>query len=138
VKKLLSRAQRRERVLQETAQMLDQLEAWYDQHAEASFGEIEQEARRLRLALMGRVLEVVINGRGAGLQATVPVCPQCGGTMEFHEYRSRTIRGLEGETELQRAYYVCSQGCGGTFFPPGSTPEAANGPLERGGGASDE
>ncbi len=108
----LSRVQRREGVLQETAQMLDQLEEWYEQHPEASFGEIEQETRRLRLELMGRVLEMVINGRGTGLQATVPVCPQCGGAMEFHDYRPRTIRGLEGESTLERAYYVCSQGWG--------------------------
>ena len=117
--------------------MLDQLEAWYDQHPEASFGEIEQEARRLRLELMGRVLEI-INGRSTGLQAEVPVCAQRGGAMEFHEYRSRTIEGLEGETALERAYYVCAQGCGGTFFPPGSMAETACGSLERGGGAGHE
>ena len=33
--------------------MYEQLEAWYDEHPDASFGEIEAEARRQRREMMG-------------------------------------------------------------------------------------
>jgi hypothetical protein len=44
-------------------EMLAKLEAWYDAHPDASFGEIEQQARQERRELMGEVLAVLINGR---------------------------------------------------------------------------
>jgi hypothetical protein len=40
--------------------------------------------------------------------------------MEFKEYRRWGISGLEGETVLMRAYYVCPDCTGETLFPPGS------------------
>ncbi len=64
----MSRARRVERFLQEALQMYDTLEDWYDAHPEASFGEIEEEARQRRRELMGRVLEILINGRDSGFQ----------------------------------------------------------------------
>lgn len=82
------------------------------------------EARQKRRELMGQALAVLINGRDSGL-VEAPCCSQCGSRMHFHEYRSKTIRGLEGETTLERAYYVCPQGCGETFFPPGPETETA-------------
>jgi len=40
------------------------------------------------------------------------------------------VAGLEGETELERAYYVC-RGCEEqTLFPPGSETAIAGGSLE--------
>ena len=40
--------------------------------------------------------------------------------MEYKgEQYARTIRGLEGDTRLERAYYVCPQCSGETIFPPG-------------------
>jgi len=83
------------------------LEEWYDRHPAASFGAIEQEARRLRREYMGQGLAVVINGRDTGFQLDVPRCPQCAQPMQFVGYRSWRVSGLEGETELERAYYVC-------------------------------
>ena len=126
----LSRAQRRERFLECAIEAFDQLEDWYDEHPAATFDEIEQEARRRRRKLMGRALEVLINGRDTGMALTPPSCPRCGQEMEFHEYRGKAIRGLEGETRLERAYYVCPQGCGETLFPPGREAEAAEGSME--------
>jgi len=37
--------------------------------------------------------------------------------MEFQRYRGWTIYGLEGDTELERAYYVCPNCPGETLFP---------------------
>ena len=46
--------------------MYDQLEAWYDGHLEAGFGEIDAEVRTRRRGLMGIGIEVLVNGRDPG------------------------------------------------------------------------
>jgi hypothetical protein len=61
----MSRAQREAAFLEKAAHMYGALEDWYDQHPEASFCEIEAEAR-LRRELMGEGLAVLINGRDTG------------------------------------------------------------------------
>jgi hypothetical protein len=119
----MSRAQREAAFLERAAQMYATLEDWYDQHPEASFGEIEAEDRRLLHQLMGEGLAVLINGRDTGHRLEPPTCSACGQTMEFKGHRRWGISGLEGETTLMRAYYVCPQCKGETLFPPG--PEAA-------------
>ena len=49
-----SRTGRKAAFLKEAERMYEQLEDWYDKHPEASFGEIEAEARKRRRELMGR------------------------------------------------------------------------------------
>lgn len=121
--RLRSRSQRQAEFLKAATQMYDHLEDWYDQHPAASFGEIEMEARRARRDLMGVGLAVLINERDTGFQLEAPACPQCGQAQHFVGYRAWRVSGLEGETELQRAYYVC-RGCEAqTFFPLGSETE---------------
>jgi len=126
----ISRAQRRAAFFECASQMFDTLEAWYDEHTAASFGEIEAEARRQRRELMGQALAILINGRDRGFQLEAPRCQGCGQPMEFERYSDRTIWGLEGDTRLKRAYYVCPNCPGQTFFPPGPEATAASGPLE--------
>ena len=120
----MSGAQRREAFMQAVEEMIDRLEAWYDAHPEASFGEIEQQARQERREFMGQVLEILVNGRDTGFRIQVPVCECCGVEMEFKDYRTWTIYGLEGDTGLERAYYVCPDCAGETLFPPGLQTEA--------------
>ena len=115
----ISRARRRKAVLQAAEEMVDRLEGWYDAHPEASFGEIEQRARQERRQFMGQVLEIVVNGRDTGFCLQPPRCERCGGEMEFKGYRPWTIYGLEGDTKLERAYYVCPDCEEETLFPPG-------------------
>ena len=115
----MSRGERKAAFMEKAEQMFAELEGWYDENPEASFEEIEAQARKARRRMMGSALGIVVNGRDVGKTEEVPRCDQCGEEMVFKDYRSKTIYGLEGETELERAYYVC-EGCEKqTFFPPG-------------------
>ncbi|NIN68093.1 MAG: hypothetical protein GTO63_25980 [Anaerolineae bacterium] len=114
-----------ETFLQEARKMYEDLEEWYDDHSEASFGELEEQARQQRRELMGRCLEILINGRDTGFQLKLPQCAVCDTEMDFEGYRKWTIYGLEGDTRLERAYYVCPECEGQGLFPPGPQAEAA-------------
>jgi len=126
----MSRSKRKETFLTAASEMYDGLEGWYDSHPEATFEEIEAEARRRRRALMGKGLEIVVNGRDIGYRVEGVRCRKCGGWMEFRDYLPWMVYGLEGDARLERAYYVCPQCEGETLFPPGSEAAAALGSLE--------
>lgn len=115
----LSREKRRAAFMEKAGQMFDEMENWYDQHGDASFGEIEGEAREQRRKLMGETLGILINGRDTGTQVEKLICPKCEKAMEFEGYRRWAVHGLEGDTVLERGYYVCPECSGETIFPPG-------------------
>lgn len=121
----MSEAKRLEAFLQAAREMYEALEKWYDAHPEASFGEIEEQARRQRHELMGHALEILINGRDTGFQLQLPQCSVCGTEMDFEGYHRWTIHGLEGDTQLERAYYVCPECEEEGLFPPGPQTKAA-------------
>ena len=118
-----SRARRQAAFMEEAKRMYEQLEDWYDAHPQASFGEIEAEARKGCRALMGKTLEQLVNGRDTGMQAEAPKCEQCEEAMEFEGYCPWGINRLEGDSRLERAYYVCPHCEGQTFFLPGCETE---------------
>ena len=121
----MSRAQRREAFLAEANKMFDAVEGWYDTHPDASFGEIEQEARAQRRVFMGQALAIMVNGRDTGQQVDPPRCRICTAEMDFEDYRDWTVHSLEGDTTLERAYYVCPRCERQGLFPPGPQTEAA-------------
>jgi hypothetical protein len=125
-----SRARRQAAFMEEAQRMYEQLEEWYDAHPQASFGELEEESRKRRRELMGKALTQLVNGRDTGAQVETPRCKQCEGEMEFEGYRDWSIHGLEGDSTLERAYYVCPECKGETIFPPGHQTEIADGSLE--------
>jgi hypothetical protein len=126
----MSRRRRKEAFLMAASEAFERLEDWYDEHPKATFGEIEQEARRCRRELMGQALEVLVNGRDNGVEVEGVPCERCGAEMAFKGYQPWTVRGLEGNTRLERAYYVCPECEGETFFPPGQETGPAKGSLE--------
>ncbi len=126
----MSRTERKAAFMKQAEQMFEELESWYDQNPAASFEEIEERARQARRKMMGKSLGVMINGRDVGKTKEAPKCKQCNQAMEFKDYRSKTVYGLEGETELERAYYVCEVCEKQTFFPPGHKTKIATRPLE--------
>jgi hypothetical protein len=128
--KIKSREQRRAAFMEIAGEMYEEMEDWYEAHPEASFGEIEAEIRRKRREMMGETVRILVNERDRGFQLNPPKCEQCKGELEFEGYRGWTVRGLEGDTRLKRAYYVCPQCEGETLFPPGSQTETESGSLE--------
>ncbi len=117
-----SRTQRKAEFMKAAEAMYEQMEDWYDAHPDTSFEEIEEEMRRRRRELMGGTLETLIVGRDNGFQVEAPPCPQCRQAQEFEGYRAWTVKGLEGDSQLERAYYTCPA-CGEQGFSP-SGPEA--------------
>ncbi len=79
---------------------------------------------------MGETMRILINERDTGYQWEGVRCEKCDGEMEFKGYRGWGVQGLEGETRLERAYYVCPKCEGETVFPPGSQAEAEGRSLE--------
>ena len=79
----MSHAQRQAAFLEVAAPSFDKLEAWYDEHPEASFGEIEAEARMdgsalpsmVRREMMGVGLEIIVNGSDSVAGPTDPERP---------------------------------------------------------------
>jgi hypothetical protein len=126
----MSRNKRKAAFLAVAEEMFEEVEQWYDAHPEATFGEIEQEARRRRRELMGKALEILVNGRDNGVRPEGVECRSCGEEMEFEKYLPWTVHGLEGDPVLERAYYVCPRCEGETFSPPRPEASAARGPLE--------
>ena len=125
-----SRERRRAAFMEKAGAAYDRLESWYEKHPEASFGEIETEVRAERRKLMGEALEILVNGRDTGVQVKKPRCGKCGREMGFEGYRGWEIHGLEGDSVLERAYYVCPECEGETIFPPGSKTAVENRSLE--------
>ena len=125
-----SRTRREASFMEEAKKMYSQLEDWYEANPNASFGEIEVEARKQRRELMGNGLAILVNGRDTGFQVEAPKCKECGREMEFEGYRQWGIHGLEGDSLLERAYYVCPDCKGETIFPPGRETGFAGGSLE--------
>ena len=105
--------------------MFEALETWYDAHPDATFGEVEEEARRQRRRFMGQALAIEINGRDTGVQVQRPCCAVCGTAMTFEGYHDWMVYGLEGDTVLERAYYVCPDCERQGLFPPGQHTPAA-------------
>ena len=82
----LSRERRRAAFMEKAGQMFDSLEEWYDEHKEASFGEIEVESRKRRREMMGETIGILVNGRDTGMQVEGVRCQTCGQGMKFAGY----------------------------------------------------
>ena len=116
-----TREERKKAYMGKAEETFEELEKWYDENEKASFEEIEKKARQERRKLMGETIKIMINGRDVGKTEEGEKCGECGEKMKLKGYRRKVIVGLEGDTELERAYYVCGKSdCEKqTSFPPG-------------------
>ena len=114
----------REEFLRRAESLWDEFNAWYQDHPEATLDEMEAELGKQRRAILGDFLELSLRQGDLGATPEAPSCSQCGKPMVFKGYPEKEIHGLEADTKIPRAYYVCPT-CGIGFFPPGpsSMPE---------------
>jgi hypothetical protein len=126
----------REEYLRRAEELWDQFNAWYTEHPDATFDEMEAELGRQRRALLGGILELSLRQRDLGATPEAPECEECGQGMVLKGYPRKTVHGLEVDLEIRRAYYVCPT-CGGGHFPPGPAVASAERSLERGAGLGD-
>jgi hypothetical protein len=96
----MSRAERKQAFMAKAEAMFEHLESWYDEHPDATFGEIEQAAREERRRFMRHGLEVLINGRDTGKKDSAPQCAACGEAMTFKGYRHKSVRAAPQQAPL--------------------------------------
>ena len=110
----------REEFLRRNEKLWDEFNAWYQDHPEATFDEMEAELGKQRRAILGHFLELSLRQGDLGATPEAPSCRQCGGLMVFKGYPKKEVQGLEADAKIPRAYYVCPT-CGVGIFPPGSS-----------------
>lgn len=115
----LSAEDARAAFMNRAGEVWDELDSWYQQHPEATFGDLELRLRTLRRSLMGETIPLILAQGDLGARADAPCCEGCGSEMVFKGYEAKDVEGLEGEGRLSRAYYLCPA-CGAGVFPPGS------------------
>lgn len=106
-----------------SAEVIDEMEAWRQQHPKASLDEIEcvldERLARLRAQMLQ---DTALLSAAADVSAVAgherPVCPQCGARVEARGQQTRTLTTHhEQALELKRSYVVCPE-CQMGFFPP--------------------
>jgi hypothetical protein len=114
----------RKEYLRRAEELWDEFNAWYEEHPEATFDEMEAKIGKQRRAIVGNFLELSLRQGDLGATPEAPSCGQCGRPMEFKGYPKKEVHGLEADAKIPRAYYVCPT-CGVGIFPPGpsSLPE---------------
>jgi hypothetical protein len=108
----------REEFLKRAEDLWDSFNAWYKEHPEATFDEMEEELGRQRRGILGGFLELNLRQGDLGAMPEAPACEHCGQPMVFKGYPKKKIQGVEAEAKIPRAYYVCPT-CKEGLFPPG-------------------
>lgn len=107
------------RLQQAFGDMVDELQLWREEHAQASLDEIAAQVTPRRRALMGEIVAALARQHGSGVVVEGLRCEECGQALEYKGEPVRAVEHyLEGEIALTRAYYYCPQ-CEAGIFPPG-------------------
>ena len=120
VRARLTPSKAREEFTDRATDMWDKLNAWYREHPEATFDEIERQIGQQRRGFLGKFLELTLRQGDLGAAAEAPDCPKCGKPAKFKGYPRKTVHGLDVDARIPRAYYYCPI-CKVGISPPGST-----------------
>ena len=106
-----------------SAEVIDELKAWREQHPKATLQEIEAAFDEQLGGLRRRMLEdAALASQATEWETTSsegPSCPQCGARLEKRGKAKRILTTAYNQTlELERRYGVCPV-CQTGLFPPG-------------------
>ena len=107
-----------------SADILSGMEAWRQQHPQATLREMEREVDAQLARLRARMLEdLALQSAAADWEEAAapeqPLCPQCGVPLKPRGKQTRHLQTHGGrELTLERRYGVCPS-CQDGFFPPG-------------------
>jgi hypothetical protein len=104
-------------------ELWDTANAWYRDHPEATFDEIEEQLGQQRRGFLGELVELLLRQGDLGATAEAPDCRKCGKPMEFKGYPPKTVHGLDVDVKIPRGYFYCPT-CQVGISPPGSATEA--------------
>jgi len=110
----------RDEFLRRAEEVWNEFNAWYQDHPEATFDEMEGELGKQRRSILGDFLELSLRQGDLGATPEAAVCEQCGQRMVFKGYPRKGVHGLEADARIPRAHYVCPT-CRVGSFPPGPT-----------------
>jgi DNA-directed RNA polymerase subunit RPC12/RpoP len=105
----------KKRLVARYEQSLEELLSHLPNPEHLTFNDLEKATMKLGISVTQATLQ------GLSGEASLQVepsneCPKCGGKGQKRGKRSKTVISSQGEIQLERAYYVCSQ-CGAGFFP---------------------
>jgi hypothetical protein len=107
-----------EEFLEKAKSLWEDFNAWYRDHPEATYDEMEAKLGEERRGFFGGLLEQSLRQGDLGATPETPLCKECGKPMRFKGYPKKPVHGLETDARIPRAYYVCPT-CKVGFFPPG-------------------
>lgn len=113
----LTRAQRKEQMLAEAAQLIEQLLDWTEQTERPNLTQIETLVLELRRQFGKTLAEDAIAAQATAQPAAAPACPQCGQPMQPKGRKGKTVVSQVGDLHLERTHYYCPT-CEGGLFPP--------------------
>lgn len=116
----LSRAQKKAKLEQAAAELIEALLDWDEENRAPTLSEIEDEVLLLRQRFGQEMATTVLAGQEQGAPVTSPACSECGRAMRGKGKKGRGAESRLGELKLERGYYYCDH-CGRGIFPPGQT-----------------
>jgi uncharacterized protein with PIN domain len=110
--------QKREELLAEAEEVIDELLEWGKDVPAPTFAELEEAVLKLRKRLGRRMVEIALREQEATRPVPGPECPTCGEEMRYKGMKEVTVKSHLGALRVERAYHYCDQ-CEIGLFPPG-------------------